>query len=72
MHRKSSGHKVLAVGAAEGARAGLSLPNERLPENIEALIPMISSHYIDTKVRKTIACNESSQEEECFSHLGFF
>lgn len=51
MYRKSSGHKVLAVGAAEGPRAGLSLATERLPENIEALIPMISSHYVDTKVR---------------------
>lgn len=51
MYRKSSGHKVLAVGAAEGPRVGLSGPSERLPEHIEALIPMISSHYIDTKVR---------------------
>lgn len=51
MYRKSSGHKVLAVGGAEGPRAGLSLPSERLPENIEALIPMIGSHFIDTKVR---------------------
>ncbi|TWW76027.1 protogenin B-like [Takifugu flavidus] len=46
--RKSAGHKVLAVGAAEGP-VGRPLPNERLPETIEALMPMISSHFIDTK-----------------------
>lgn len=52
MRRKSTGHKVLAAaGAAEGPRAGLSLPNEGLPENIEALIPMISSRFLETKVR---------------------
>uniref|UniRef100_H3D866 Protogenin n=1 Tax=Tetraodon nigroviridis TaxID=99883 RepID=H3D866_TETNG len=58
-YRKSSGHKVLAVGAAEGPRAGLSLPNERLPETLEALIPMISSHYIDTKGGTNMVINSA-------------
>lgn len=53
MNRKSSGHKVIAVGAAEVPCAGLTLPNERLTENVEALIPMISAHFIDAKVRRT-------------------
>lgn len=53
MNRKSAGHKVIAVGAAEVPHAGLTLPNERLTENVEALIPMISAHFIDAKVRQT-------------------
>lgn len=53
MNRKSSGHKVLAVGAADVPHAGLSLPSERLAENVEALIPMINAHFIDAKVRQT-------------------
>ncbi len=52
-NRKSSSHKVIAVGAAEDPRAGLSLPNERLTENVEVLIPMISEHFLDAKVRQT-------------------
>lgn len=51
-NRKSSSHKVIAVGAGEGPRAGLSLPNERHPDNVEALIPMISDHLLDPKVRQ--------------------
>lgn len=51
MNRKSSSHKVIAVGAAEVPRVGLSLPNECL--NVEALMPMISAHFIDAKVRQT-------------------
>lgn len=53
MNRKSSSHKVIAVGAAEVPRVGLSLPNECLTENVEALMPMISAHFIDAKVRQT-------------------
>lgn len=49
-YRKSSSHKVIAVEAAHIQHAGLSLPNERLTENIEALIPMIGGHFLDTKV----------------------
>lgn len=52
-NRKSSSHKVIAAGAAEDPRAALSLPNERLTENVEVLIPMISEHFIDAKVRQT-------------------
>ena len=51
--RKSSGHKVIAVATGEGPHAGLSLPNELHVENAEALIPMISAHFIDAKVRQT-------------------
>lgn len=39
------------MGAAEVPRAGLALPSERLSENAEALIPMISADFIDAKVR---------------------
>ncbi|XP_037307695.2 protogenin B [Pungitius pungitius] len=47
--RKSSSHKVTAGGAAEGPHAGLSMANEVHRENVEALIPMISHHFLDTK-----------------------
>ena len=50
-HRKSSSHKVVAVGAAEVHRTGLALPSERLTENAEALIPMIHADFIDSKVK---------------------
>lgn len=53
-YSKSSTHKVIGLGAAEDPRAGLSLPNERLTENAEALIPMINAQFIDAKVRKNI------------------
>lgn len=52
MTRKSSHHKVIAVGAGEGPRAGLPLPNERFTENVEALIPMMGAQFIDAKVRQ--------------------
>lgn len=52
-NRKSSSHKVIAVGAGEGPHAGVPLPNERHVENVEALIPMISGHFLDTKVSQT-------------------
>ncbi len=54
INSKSSSHKVIALGTAEDPRAGLSLPSERITENVEALIPMISAHFIDAKVRQTI------------------
>ncbi|XP_070686594.1 protogenin B-like [Pempheris klunzingeri] len=57
--RKSSSHKVIAVGVAEDPRAGLSLPNERLTENVEALIPMISDDFIDAKGGSRIIINSS-------------
>ncbi|XP_071752712.2 protogenin B-like [Centroberyx gerrardi] len=47
--RKSSGAKVIGVGNGEGPHAGLSLPNEHHAENAEALMPMISHHFLDTK-----------------------
>lgn len=52
-NRKSSSHKAIAVGAAEDPHAGLSLPNEHHTENVEVLIPMISDHFLDAKVRQT-------------------
>ncbi|KAM9854792.1 protogenin B-like [Aulostomus maculatus] len=45
--RKSSSHKVMAVVSGEGPRGGL--PRERHAENAEALIPMISHHFLDAK-----------------------
>ncbi|XP_034391302.1 protogenin B-like [Cyclopterus lumpus] len=57
--RKSSSHKVIAVGAAEGPHAGLSLPNEHHRENIEALIPMISHHFLDTKGEANMVINSA-------------
>ncbi|XP_053741667.1 protogenin B-like [Synchiropus splendidus] len=47
--RKCPSHKVIAGSTAEGPVAGLSLTNERNMENVEALIPMISDHFIDAK-----------------------
>uniref|UniRef100_A0A8C2ZGL7 Protogenin homolog b (Gallus gallus) n=1 Tax=Cyclopterus lumpus TaxID=8103 RepID=A0A8C2ZGL7_CYCLU len=52
-------HKVIAVGAAEGPHAGLSLPNEHHRENIEALIPMISHHFLDTKGEANMVINSA-------------
>lgn len=52
-NRKSSSHKVIAVGADEGPRAGVSLHNEHHTENVEALIPMINGHFLDAKVSET-------------------
>ncbi|XP_061630707.1 protogenin B-like [Phyllopteryx taeniolatus] len=43
--RKSSSHKVVALPPGEG----LSLPQERYEENPEALIPMMSTNFIDAK-----------------------
>uniref|UniRef100_A0A7N8Y6R9 Protogenin B-like n=1 Tax=Mastacembelus armatus TaxID=205130 RepID=A0A7N8Y6R9_9TELE len=47
--RKSSSHKVNSLGAGESPHAGLSLPNEHHGENVEALIPMMGDHFLDTK-----------------------
>ena len=55
LNRKSSGHKVIAVGGADGPHAGLSLPSEHHTENVEALIPMISHHFLDAKVRLLVS-----------------
>ena len=51
--RKSSGTKVVGVGAAEGPHGGLSLPSNCHLENVDALIPMIADHFMDAKVRQT-------------------
>ncbi|XP_073327917.1 protogenin B [Pagrus major] len=56
---KSSTHKVIGLGAAEDPRAGLSLPNERLTENAEALIPMINAQFIDAKGGSNIVINSA-------------
>ncbi|XP_029289653.1 protogenin B-like [Cottoperca gobio] len=58
--RKSSTHKVLAVEAAEGPHAALSLPNERQTENVEALVPMISHHFLDAEVGSNIVINSGA------------
>ncbi|KAK5867237.1 hypothetical protein PBY51_011748 [Eleginops maclovinus] len=55
--RKSSSPKVLAVGAAGGPHAGLSLPNEHHIDNVEAIIPMISHHFLEAKVGSNIVLN---------------
>lgn len=49
-NRKSSSAKVIAVGTSDGPHAALSLPGDGNTENVEALIPMISDHFIDAKV----------------------
>ncbi|TNN87080.1 Protogenin B [Liparis tanakae] len=56
---KSSSPKVIAVGAAEGPHAGLSLPNEHHRGNIEALIPMISHNFLDTKGEADMGMNSA-------------
>lgn len=60
--RKSSSPKVIAVGTSEGPHAALSLPGDGNTENVEALIPMISDHFIDAKVRNI------KQREWCYSN----
>ncbi|XP_076589614.1 protogenin B-like [Chaetodon auriga] len=57
--RKSSSHKAIGGGAAEDPRAGLSLPHEHLSENAEALIPMISAHFVDAKGGSNIVINSA-------------
>ncbi|XP_075883466.1 protogenin B-like [Nelusetta ayraudi] len=57
--RKSSGHKVMAVRGAEVPRGGLSLPGDHVTENVEALMPMISAHFIDAKGGTELVLNTS-------------
>uniref|UniRef100_A0A3Q3QDL9 Protogenin n=1 Tax=Monopterus albus TaxID=43700 RepID=A0A3Q3QDL9_MONAL len=52
-------HKVIAVGAAEGPRAGFPLTNDRHTENVEALIPMMNDHFLDAKGRSSIVINSA-------------
>ncbi|XP_032378974.1 protogenin B [Etheostoma spectabile] len=59
--RKSFSHKVIAVGAAEGPHAGLSLPNNHHTENAEALIPMKSHRFLDAKGGANMVINSASQ-----------
>ncbi|XP_037109388.1 protogenin B-like [Syngnathus acus] len=53
--RKSSNHKVVAVPPGEG----LSLPHERHVENAEALIPVMSTDFIDAKGGSNIMINSA-------------
>ncbi|KAM8892723.1 protogenin B [Spinachia spinachia] len=55
--RKSPSPKVTAAGAAEGPHAVLSVANELQRENVEALIPMISHHFLDTKGEANMVIN---------------
>ncbi|XP_068169503.1 protogenin B-like [Antennarius striatus] len=55
--RKSSSHKVIAVGAAEGPHAGLALSGELFTENAEALVPMIGAQFLDAKGGSDIVIN---------------
>lgn len=43
----------MAAGGAEVPRGGISLAGDHMAENVEALMPMISAHFIDAKVRHT-------------------
>ncbi|CAG5957873.1 unnamed protein product, partial [Menidia menidia] len=55
--RKSSSSKGIAGGAPDGPRAGFPAPGDCHAENVEALIPMISEHFIDPKVGSNIVIN---------------
>ncbi|KAF7656337.1 hypothetical protein LDENG_00042810 [Lucifuga dentata] len=55
--RKSSSSKVIGLGPGEGPHSGLSLPSEHHAENAEALIPMISGRFIDTKGGSNMVIN---------------
>ncbi|XP_060933219.1 protogenin B-like [Limanda limanda] len=55
--RKSSSHKVIAVGAGEDPRAGMFLPRERHTDNVEAHIPMISGHFLDPRDGSSMVIN---------------
>ncbi|KAG7245479.1 hypothetical protein INR49_010930 [Caranx melampygus] len=57
--RKSSSHKVIAVGAGEGPHVGVALPSDRHTENVEALIPMMSSHFLDAKGGSNMVINSA-------------
>uniref|UniRef100_A0A3Q1EXS5 Protogenin homolog b (Gallus gallus) n=1 Tax=Acanthochromis polyacanthus TaxID=80966 RepID=A0A3Q1EXS5_9TELE len=57
--RKSSSPKVIAVGASEGPHGALSLASEHHTENVEALIPMISHHFLDAKGGSNIVINSA-------------
>uniref|UniRef100_A0A3Q1BXV7 Protogenin n=1 Tax=Amphiprion ocellaris TaxID=80972 RepID=A0A3Q1BXV7_AMPOC len=57
--RKSSSPKVIAVGASEGPHGALSLASEHHTENVEALIPMISHHFLDAKGGSNIIINSA-------------
>lgn len=62
MSRKSSGHKVVTVGGAEVPRGGRTLAVDHMTENVEALVPMISAHFIDAKVRQMQDTRCTSEE----------
>ncbi|CAI5665082.1 unnamed protein product [Oreochromis niloticus] len=67
--RKSSSHKVIAVGAPEGPRSGF--PSERHLENVEALIPMMSDHFIDAKIENRASLYEAGKTVLRYEeHLG--
>uniref|UniRef100_A0A672IBS0 Protogenin homolog b (Gallus gallus) n=1 Tax=Salarias fasciatus TaxID=181472 RepID=A0A672IBS0_SALFA len=51
--------KVIAVGVSEGPHAGLTLPGEHHIENVEALVPMISDHFLDAKGGSNLVINGS-------------
>uniref|UniRef100_A0A3Q1F011 Protogenin homolog b (Gallus gallus) n=1 Tax=Acanthochromis polyacanthus TaxID=80966 RepID=A0A3Q1F011_9TELE len=51
--------KVIAVGASEGPHGALSLASEHHTENVEALIPMISHHFLDAKGGSNIVINSA-------------
>ncbi|XP_040017641.2 protogenin B [Gasterosteus aculeatus] len=55
--RKPSSHKVTAGGAADGPPAAFSMANELHRENVEALVPMISHHFLDTKGEANMVIN---------------
>ncbi|XP_034540966.1 protogenin B-like [Notolabrus celidotus] len=58
--RKSSGHKVIAVGGTEDPRGGLSPLNEHHADNLEALIPMMRQHLFDSKGGSSMFINSAS------------
>ncbi|XP_077372248.1 protogenin B-like [Festucalex cinctus] len=53
--RKCSSHKVVSVPPGEA----LSLPHERHVENAEALVPMISTNFIDAKGGSNMVINSA-------------
>ncbi|KAK7891019.1 hypothetical protein WMY93_022982 [Mugilogobius chulae] len=57
--RKTSGHKVIAVGNPDVLRPGVPHLNERHGENVEALIPMMREHFIDAQGGSAIVMNSS-------------
>ncbi|XP_015256013.1 PREDICTED: protogenin-like [Cyprinodon variegatus] len=61
--RKSASPKMVAVRGSGGPHPGMALPGSYHLENVEALLPMISSRFIDPKGGSDLIMNSSGSSQ---------